>query len=302
MPSSARLLSCLMFLVFKCYATDVFLNHAYDQPKDQTIKASVVTEKGSVYTLTIPAKNSAEKPALRLNWKKGQAASPSEVEVFFPRDTQLSNPVAINTGGDREVFVLLGFRADTGYSLYRVEITGSNYSLVPFKISTPDTLASHCRKLHHLSVSVGLREKVTFASDCIVGEYDFFGAGRLSWIKHHFHRVYAAIPPAINSKGEAHFVVRAEQEAKTLVIRSSGFKSFDVSNFAGPPASLDDHIEQYGVSGVVAMADDSLLLSGRSGYLRIDPSGTQTQISHAQNWGSRQYGEYGGRLLFAGVV
>ena len=279
-----RSLLLVTLLVDSAFATEIFLNSVGGIADDRSLGGTVVTEHGNTYTLQVPNEQSSGSAELFRTWSKG--TSSVKTTVTYPRGVKLSNPVALNTGTSAEVVVVFGFKPESGYRMYRTDITDGVGSLSSHPVQQPQDVRSDCMQPEHLSLSAGLREQVAFASDCLIGEFSYTGVPRWIWREQSFHTVYAGIPPVINSEGLAHFVVRKGAGRLTHIYRALR-SSIDISEFVGLPPEANTPLLEATVNGMVVLSDDSLLLSGSGGYLQVSGTTTNRLSSSAgMPWGA----------------
>ena len=271
-------------LANNAYSTEVLLRSTGGISDNQTLGDTVVTEHGNTYTLQIPKMQNSDSAVLFRTWSRG--AGSVTTTVTYPVGVQLSNPVALNTGTGTEVVVLFGFKPESGYRMYRADITDGVGTLTSHLVQHPGDTRSDCMQPVHLSLSAGLREQVAFASDCLVGEFTYAGPPRNIWTKQSFHTVYAGIPPAINSQGVAHFVIRPGPGRDTHVYRASR-NNIDISDFVGLSPDVGTPLLSASVNGMVILPNDNILISGSGGYLQIN--GTIKKVltsSSGAPWGA----------------
>ena len=264
------LLLCGLLLCRASQGGEVFLNQGGGADDGHTLWDTVVTELGNAYTLQLPKTQGKEPPILFRNWSKGNSSGATIVTgaETLPEGMRFSNLVALNTGTDTEVVVVFGFKPELGYRLYRINIVGDSGTVSSHSIQAPSEVRESCLQPNNLSLSAGFRETIAFASDCLIGEFSYAGDPAVVWEEVNFHHIYASIPPAINSQGTAHFVVRKGAGQLIHIYRASK-GSIDISNFVGLPPEANTPLLEASVNGMVVLADDSLLLSGNRGYLQV---------------------------------
>ena len=184
-----------------------------------------------------------------------------------------SGLLAHNSGTDFDTLVLMTYHQADGYQLHiftlkdRADGSGQEFTDEVLDIGR---FAGGCtRSPRHLAISGGFQGKIAFASDCMVGEFDL-GMRRLLWSQHTFHTVYAAIRPAIDSLGRAHFLVRPDAGESIHLIRSRCSDSYTTIAVFMYLAS-GGRPSQPPFNGMVILADDSVLLTGTKSHKRIAP-------------------------------
>ena len=205
-----------------------------------------------------------------------------------------SGLLAHNSGSRFDTLAIMSYHPADGYQLHvlnlRDKADGSGKEFIDDSMKIDHVVGSCSLAPNHMSISGGFQGQIAFSSDCLFGMYDL-GLRRVTWSLSYFEKVYAAIPPAIDSRGRAYFLVRPGGR-RLQIIRSCRYGGYEtIDSFDEPPSSdvsEDLSVSGYPFNGMIILADDSVLLTGPSAHKRIIPGGDAPDLvlpSNAIPWG-----------------
>ena len=269
--------------ILKASSQPVILVDNAQQAPDFEIDSFVTTDRGNTF---ISAKSSTG--AYDITPRVSTGGQP----LFQLKSGSVaSGLLAHNSGSSLDTLVIMSYHPADGYLLHTLSLQDkTNGSGKEFTVDTSaiGTFPDRCTASpNHISVSGGYQGRIAFASDCLTGEYDL-GLRRVIWSYRDFNTVYAAIPPAIDSRGRVHFLVRPGAGRLLEVIRTSrsgGLSTIARFNEFLPPAA-NAELSQYPINGMIVLADDSVLLTGTSGYKKITAGViSDIALSSLRPWG-----------------
>ena len=295
---SQKAIRCIVLMLYWlssfAYSQNYLLLSPAVQSKGNELISSVATEHGSVYVLSKESDGS-------FSVHSRESSSPG---IQLESGAVVSGLVALNNGtkksdGDvTDTLALFVFVPGDGHRLYRFEFKGAGVvsSVVYFK----DAIDSRCSDVDELSLSAGLRNRIFFVSNCIIGEFDFTAVlGRLVWSERNLDKIYSGIAPAVDSRGRAHFLVQSQNSETLQVLRSKMTWSYEtLVSFGLLSASSKDSPP---FSGMVILADGSVLLTG-SKNRKIERGRVEDlELDGLTPWGTSNFVTTDKAFYFAGI-